>query len=232
MAATPSTGGPFDLLYKVVLSPLENKFAEVSHFSPVIFTMGSLFVSIITLNFPILMFSIASGEALLLQNVLKGVSNYLVTADSIDTKGKDDAKCKSRYEGSAATKFKYLLDNGVGSSFPNSGLYFLSFAAAYCIQAMSFFSTETYERGASYSTRPYLASISASLAIVLFCLYILVYGCDNPLNIIFSVLAGLLIGFILCFQNLILFGKPGVDMLFIPPLVTRSGMDYICVSTN
>jgi len=221
----------FTLLNEFVLQPIETKFAELSFFSPVVFTLGSLFVAFITLNYPVFLFSVASGEALLLQNVLKGVSNYLITADSIKPKP-DSAKCRSTYEGSTPTKFKYLLDNGIGATFPNSALYFLAFATTYCFQAMALFSTEVYERGASVSTRPYLGLISSCLCVLLFSIYTLVYGCDSPLGIIFSVFAGALIGFVLCYQNYFLFGKAGVDMLFIPPLVSRSGMDYICVSTN
>ena len=233
---SPAEKSIFAFLYEMVLKPMENKFAEFSHFSPVIFTLGSLFLSLVTLNYPIFLFSLASGEALLAQNVLKGVSDYLVTADSMQHSRKEsvesDMKCKSKYQGSEATKFKYLLDNGFTQSFPNSALYFLSFASAYCLQAMSLFTEECYERGGSYSTRPYIAYISTSLCMILFCMYNLIYSCDTPLGVLFSVLAGLFMGFILCYQNLLLFGKAGVDMLFIPPLVSRSGMDYICVSTN
>ena len=70
------------------------------------------------------------------------------------------------------------------------------------------------------------------MCIILLSLFVLLNSCDSPLGVILSVVAGLLVGFTLCYQNFLLFGKPGVDMLFIPPLVSRSGMDYICVSTN
>jgi hypothetical protein len=203
-------------------------------FSPAIFTLGSLFVSFITLNYPIFLFSIASGEALLIQNGLRGVSSYLNTVESVQearTLGKSE-KCKSRYEGSESTKFKYLLDNGISVTFPNAALYFVSFASAYCIQSMLLFTQECADRGSSYSIRPYLGAGSACMCIILLSLFVLLNSCDSPLGVILSVVAGLLVGFTLCYQNFLLFGKPGVDMLFIPPLVSRSGMDYICVSTN
>lgn len=232
--APASAPGILTILYTLLISPVEARFAELSLFSPAIFTLGSLFISFITLNYPIFLLSIASGEALLLQNVLKGVSSYMATAESIQS-SKDigkDVKCKSKYQGSESTKFKYLLDNGLSAPFPNSALYFLSFASAYCIQSMSFFSKESYERGSAYSSRPYIAYISAGLSIILFSIFLLINTCDTPLGVILSVILGLLIGFTLCYQNYLLFGKAGVDLLFIPPLVERKGMDYICVSTN
>ena len=106
---------PFNTLYKILIEPAQERFADLSMFSPAIFTLGSLFVSFITLNYPIFLFSIASGEALLIQNGLRGVSSYLNTVESVQearTLGKSE-KCKSRYEGSESTKFKYLLDNGI-----------------------------------------------------------------------------------------------------------------------
>jgi hypothetical protein len=231
---SPASPGILTMIYDILINPVESKFAELSLFSPAIFTLGSLFISFITLNYPIFLFSIASGEALLLQNVIKGVSSYMATADSIQSSkdiGKSD-KCKSKYQGSESTKFKYLLDNGLSAPFPNSALYFLSFASAFCIQSMSFFSIETKERGSAYSSRPYIAYISAGLSIVLFSLFLLLNTCDTPLGVILSVILGLLIGFTLCYQNYLLFGKAGVGLLFIPHLVSRKGMDYICVSTN
>ena len=229
-----NSGSILSLIYEFLIAPVEARFAEFSLFSPVIFTLGSLFVALFTLNYPVFILSLASGEALLIQNVMKGVSNYMATTEGIEESrglGKDP-KCKSRYEGSESVKFNYLLENGLSTTFPNSALYFLSFASAYCIQSMSFFSKECYERGYSYSIRPYIAYISAGLSILLFSTFTLIYSCDTPLGVILSVVLGLLIGFAICYQNYLLFGKAGVDILFIPPLVSRSGMDYICVSTN
>ena len=234
--ATPSkeSTNPFSILIEFLITPVIARLSELSLFSPAIFTLGSLFISFITLNYPIFLLSLASGEALLLQNALKGVSNYMSTADSIQG-SKDlgkDPKCKSKYEGSESTKFKYLLDNGITTPFPNSALYFLSFACSYCIQSMLLFTEECQARGPSYSIRPYIGYLSAGLLIAMFSLYMLIYSCDTPLGVILSVILGLLIGFTLCYQNYLLFGKAGVDLLFIPPLVSRSGMDYICVSSN
>jgi hypothetical protein len=220
------------LIYKYIVQPLIQYFGEFANFSPVIFSLGSLYIALVTLNYPIFLFSLASGEALLVQSVLSGISNYLQTSESVGGEKEKGAPCKSLYEGSISTKFKYLLQNGVGHPFPNSPLYFIAFAAAYCIQSMSLFAEECSQRGPAYSTRPYIAYIMTSLTIILFALYNLIYNCDTVMGITLSIALGLLVGFMVCYQNLLLFGKQGVDMLFIPPLVERTGMDYICVSTN
>ena len=235
--ATDKAVNPLASLLESILAslqPIENKFGEFANLSPVIITLGSLFVSLATLNYPIFLFSLASGEAFIFQKFLSSISNIVTTSEDIK-ENKDigkGSKCKSIYEGSISTKFKYLLANGLGNPFPNSPLYFLSFASAYCIQSMLFFTKECHERGSSYSTRPYLATIGTSLFLLLFSIYLMVYNCDTMMGIVMSLVVGLLIGFILCNQNFYLFGKQGVDMLFIPPIIERTGMDYICVSTK
>ena len=219
-----------ELLQKNIVRPAVSHFGEFANFSPVIFTLGSLYVAAVTLNYPILIFSLASGEAFLIKYILSGISNFLATSDTVQVDA--GAECKSIYEGSISTKFKHLLQNGVGTTFPNSPLYFISFAAAYCIQSMLYYSEECSKRGPAYSSRPYIAYIMAALIIILFSLYTLMYNCDSTFSIMMSVITGLIVGFMLCYQNLLVFGKEGIAMLFIPPLVQRNGLDYICVSTN
>jgi hypothetical protein len=63
-------------------------------------------------------------------------------------------------------------------------------------------------------------------------MYLRTYGCDSIVSILASIFIGGMVGSFLCYQNYVLFGKQGVDLLFIPPLEKRSGMDYICVSTS
>lgn len=97
---------------------------------------------------------------------------------------------------------------------------------------MYFFSKECSELGPQYSNRPYLAIVGASLFIVLYSMYLFAYGCDSLFSIFFTVLLAALVGYLLCYQNYLLFGKTSVNLLFIPPLARRSGLDYICVTTN
>ena len=39
-------------------------------------------------------------------------------------------------------------------------------------------------------------------------------------------------GYIICYQNYLLLGKNSVNLLFLPILTRRSGMDYVCVSSS
>ena len=121
------------------------------------------------------------------------------------------------------------MEQGLKTTFPNQPLYFIAFAASYCLQSMMFFSKEASELGPQYSNRPYLAMVGAGIFLALFSIYLLIYGCDSIFTIFFSIFVGALIGLLICYQNYLLFGKDGVNLMFIPPLARRTGMDYICV---
>jgi hypothetical protein len=124
------------------------------------------------------------------------------------------------------------MSHGIVKEFPNSPLYFISFAAAYCLQSMSFFSEEASELGPQYSNRQYIGILATALFITLYSIYLLAYGCDGVFNLLITIIIGLVVGYLICYQNYFLLGKTGVDLLFIPPIARRSGMDYICVTTN
>jgi hypothetical protein len=125
-----------------------------------------------------------------------------------------------------------MISQGLKTEFPNPALYYITFAASYCIQALYFFSKECSELGPQYSNRPYLAILGAALFIILYAMYLLAYGCDSLFSIFFTVLIAAAVGYLLCYQNYLLLGKPAVNLLFIPPLARRGGLDYICVTTN
>lgn len=217
---------PFD---KAILSTIP----EIGHLSPVIFTVGTLFLAAVTLNYPLAVFGATTVEANLLYSVIQMLSDYTVTPTlGISTTAAPNAGCRSVFQTLTPPRFKTLMGQGLKQEFPNTALYYITFAASYCIQSMYFFSKECSELGPQYSNRPYLSILGAALFIVLYSMYLFAYGCDSVFSIFFTVLIGGLVGYLLCYQNYLLLGKPGVNLLFIPPLARRGGLDYICVTTN
>jgi hypothetical protein len=223
-----------DLLLIPVDKAIIGTVPEVGHLAPVIFTVGTLFLAAVTLNYPLAVFGATTVEASFLYSVLQMLSNYIVTPTmGISTEATPPSgACRSAFQTLTPPRFKYLMSQGLKPEFPNSALYYITFAASYCIQAMMFFSKELSELGPAYSNRTYLAILGASLFIVLYSMYLFAYGCDSMFSIFFTVLLAALVGYLLSYQNYLLLGKPGVNLVFIPPLARRSGLDYICVTTN
>jgi hypothetical protein len=97
---------------------------------------------------------------------------------------------------------------------------------------MMFFSKECSELGPRYSNRIYLAIIAAAMFVLLYTMYLLVNGCENFFSLTSTALIGAFIGYLICYQNFFLFGKSAVDLLFVPIIGRRSGLDYVCVRTK
>jgi len=229
--------GFFESLFEILLIPVDKAVVqvapEIGHIAPVIFTVGSLFMATVTMNIAYLVLALTSFESLAIQSVIAKVASYASTAASSTAPEPDDtSKCASYFKSLTPPRFKSFITHGIKNTFPNSPLYFISFAAAYVIQSLFFFSQECSELGPSYSNRPYLAIAGAAMFVLLYALYLLSYGCDSVLVLAGSIVVGSLIGALLCYQNIVLLGKPSVNLLFIPELSRRTGMDYICVTTN
>jgi hypothetical protein len=252
-AATPTTIAPetttqtamdkkdnrsiLQLFLEFVLIPIDTSMfkiaPEIGHLAPIILTGGALFLSAVTVNYPMFMFALASIEASVFYNMLANFSDYIVTPTfGVDTTPSDKEGCKSYFQTLTPSRFGFFFKNGLKKVFPNYPLYYITFAATYCIQGLMYYSEECSQMGPEYSNRPYLAIIGASMFIVLYMLYLFVYGCDtNIVGLLSTVILAIVVGYLISFQNYSVFGKPSVNMLFIPQLIKRTGMDFVCVST-
>ena len=152
------------------------------------------------------------------------------TIGVIESSQDSPSQCRSYSQSLTPSRFSSLMEKGIKKTFPNQPLYFISFAAAYCIQSMLAYSKEASALGPQYSNRHYFALIGASLFIALYAIYLLSFGCDGVLTIALSVVIGLVVGFLISNQNSILFGKESVNLLFLPTL-RKSGQDFICVTS-
>ena len=204
---------------------------ELGHLAPIILTVGPFILGAISLNYPLLMLSLSSLEAGAIYTLISKATSYGATPSSISSSEKGP-RCSSYFQTLTSSRFRFLVGEGIKGAFPNYPLYFISFMAVYCVESMNYFSKECSALGSQYSNRPYLGVLSATMLIILYALYLLVYGCDSLLNLACSAALGGLIGYLICYQNANLFGKSSVDLLFIPSIVKRSGMDYICVSSS
>jgi hypothetical protein len=182
------------------------------------------------------MFSASVVEASIVFVTLRYFSDFIVTPTlgSMTPAEMDarSAECTSYFKVLTTSRFKAMMGDGIQRTFPNYPIYYLVFAAVYCIQSLLFFSKECSELGPSYSNRPYMSIIGGTMFICLYSLYYLVYGCDSFFSILCTAILAGTVSFLICHQNVALFGRESVDLLYIPPLTQRSGMDYICVTTN
>jgi hypothetical protein len=233
--AVAQVPGIWKVIKDYVLAPMDSlvkAVPEVGHLSPVIMTFGTLFVALVTLNYPLFVLGFSSIEAYLIYNTISGVSSLAATPFMGVKTEASKKECSSFYQGLSPSRFEYFMKRGLVKEFPNTPLYFISFAASYCIQSMFFFSKESSELGPSYSNRIYLSLLATGMFIILYTLYLVINGCDGIFSLLATIIIGLLVGYLICYQNYFLFGKGSVDLIFVPILGKRSGMDYVCVRTK
>jgi hypothetical protein len=192
----------------------------------------------ISFSFPLFMFGMASIEAGVFYKIIASFSDFIVTPrfgtmTHASERNKTEGACGSYFQSMTPSRFTLLLGNGLRKEFPNYPLYFITFASTYCIQALLYFSNECTQMGPKYSNRPYLALMGSAMFISLYTLFLFVYSCEsNLLSLLSTIVLAALVGYLIAYQNFSLFGKQSVDLLFIPEIKKRSGMDYICVSTE
>ena len=232
------TGKIYKLFKEFILIPIDKAMLraapEVGHLSPIIAIFGSLFFALITLNTSIGLLGASAIEASLVFGALQSLFSYTASPyESVITKQDDtqQTRCTSFFSTITPSRFKLFLESGLRQQWPNSPLYFLSFFVAYCIESMLIFNKETSNLGPAYSNRPYLATIAAVLLLSIYFIYLMVYGCDSFFTAIFSIVAGLVVGLLICMQNYAIFGKENVNVLFVPPIVRKENLDYVCVAT-
>lgn len=212
-----------DLFSKFIDINLLAVAPELGHLAPIILTFGAAFFALISLNYPLAVFAASGAEASILYGLFTAVGDALAVPTE-QTAPKEG--CTSKFEVLTPARFALSLR---GQAFPNSPLYFLSFAASYLITSMSSYTEELTAMGPQYSSRPFIAMIGAAMLIVLYAAYVLTKGCDSLMSVGVSVLIGIFVGYLISSQNLLLLGKPSISVLFIPPLVDKANMDYLCV---
>jgi hypothetical protein len=211
------------ILYLLVDTKVLLLAPELGHLAPIILTFGAAFFAVVSFNYPLAVFAASGAEAAILYTLFSAIGDLLAFPTTQTTPA---SQCSSTFETFTPARFSMLLR---GKPFPNSPLYFLSFAAAYLIQSMSYYSEELTAMGPHYSSRPFIAMIGAAMLLLLYSAYVLAFGCEGIVSVGASVLLGVFVGYLLSSQNLLLLGKPSISVLFIPPLVNNPSMDYLCV---
>jgi hypothetical protein len=225
-----------DLFKNLVLIPIDKTaltlVPELGHLAPILFTMGSFLFAAFTLNPALAAFGVASVEAALVRNLFGAMSSFVSIPPFGYGPSKASSQCESNLHTMTPHRFDGLFSQGIMDEFPNTPLFYLSFGATYLIQAMLYFRKEMEDLGPQYSNRPYIAILAAALVLLVFSIFLLNYGCTGIVTILMTAILGGFVGVILALQNYLVMGKKGVNVLFIAPLERRTGMDFVCVTTN
>jgi hypothetical protein len=222
---------PFENPITTHVTPVAIEILRI--FPDALILMSGLF-ALITLSFPYAVFFGSMLEATAIQKLIaKGVGlvnlSYSANPSSFYRR-----ECKTGFSYNADLSSLSLFRGSNLESFPSAPIFILSTAVSYFFTSLSNQSKELQHLGPAFSSRFYISLVLSLVFIVAFTTFRLWYGCDSFGASIFSIILGLILGYLLIQQNRRLFGKDGeqsVNLLGIPLLSNRAANGkrlYIC----
>jgi len=124
---------------------------------------------------------------------------------------------------------------GIPSMFPSPSMFFLSAILSYMLTAMQNFGREIKSLSGELKTRTNIAVVLSFLFVMAMMMFRYSYGCESFGTLLLSVILGFIMGSLVVYQNVALFGRDGINVLNIPMIL--SGMErgkpmYVCAPSD
>jgi len=192
--------------------------------------MSGLF-AILTLSFP---YTVLFGSLLESIGVFYALQRAVVSLNIYDILSEKQSYSQICNSGLNAVSLNDFAERSPGpvTGFPSYAIYILSFVTTYILGMYNTYSEELKALG---DTRFFQAAIFLSAVLLIVVVVRMMYNCDGVGTVLFSILAGLFMGFLIIQQNIALFGKASLNLLGIPLLrgkAINGQALYICPTTN
>ena len=192
--------------------------------------ISSAMFAILTLSFPFAIFSLSMMESALIFRFLQYSSSFLNIVPAYNTT--NDPKCRTGFiQPNTLLSLSMFSSGQVNSPYPSPPLFMLSTASSYLFATLNAQSKELQALGPMYSSRYYVSAIFLSMLLLLFIAFRVLYECDTPGVAMLTVPIGIVLAFVLVWQNKSLFGDTSINLLGIPQLYNRAASGeqiYIC----
>jgi len=193
--------------------------------------VSSALFAAFTLSLPFAVFSATMMESALVFQFLQYCSTFLGLIPAYNS-STQNAKCRTGFiQPNTLLAMSMFSSSAVHSPFPSAPLFMLSTASAYIFGTLNAQSKELQALGPAYSSRYYMSAVFLSMLLLIFIGFRVLYECDTPAVAILTVPVGLILGFVLVWQNKSLFGDTSINLLGIPQLYNRAASGeqiYIC----
>jgi len=194
----------------------------------------SAIFAIITLSYPMAVFSASMLEASFIFKLLQLITGYLGIFSGVGFSQGASNICRTGFSSGSALSFKTLSlfeSTSFRSPFPSPHIFMLSAAVSYVFLTIDALSKELQALGTTWAARWWISLIFSSFLILLMILFRASFGCDSVSIIMLSTIAGIMTGIALIRQNTHLFGKDGINLIG-TPLLAKKGANgeaiYLC----
>jgi len=194
----------------------------------------SAIFAIVTLSYPMAVFSASMLEATLIFKALQLTTGYLGVFSGAGFSQSSSTICRTGFSSGSALSFKTLSlfeSTPFISPFPSPHIFMVTTAVSYVFLTINALSKELEALGTTWAARWWISLIFSSLLILLMILFRASFGCDSVSIIMLSTIVGIMTGVALIRQNTHLFGKDGINLIG-TPLLAKKGANgeaiYLC----
>jgi hypothetical protein len=124
---------------------------------------------------------------------------------------------------------------GTPSMFPSPTMFFLSGILSYIIFSMQQFAREIKSLSGDVQVRTQIALVLSGLFMLATIMFRSSYGCESFGTLLFSTLLGFILGIVIVYQNIALFGRDSINILNIPMIQTALEQGkpmYVCAPSD
>jgi len=143
--------------------------------------------------------------------------------------------CQPGFSYSNTMRISMLETIGTPSMFPSPTMFFLSGIFSYLIFAMQQFSVEIQSLGNDIGVRTQVALTLSGLFMLALFMFRYSYGCESFATLLVSTIFGFIAGIAIVYQNIVLFGRDGINVLNIPMIMSSLEQGkpmYVCAPSN
>jgi len=132
-------------------------------------------------------------------------------------------------------RISLVVTIGVPSMFPSPSMFFLASILSYMLNSMQNFGREIKSLSGELKTRTNIAVVFSFLFVLAMMMFRYSYGCESFGTLLLSLILGFIMGSLVVQQNILLFGRDGINVLNIP--IILSGLEkgkpmYVCAPSD
>jgi hypothetical protein len=193
--------------------------------------VGTGLFALMSQNYPVSMLFLVIFETLLITVGLQNLFGYISFPDVVPKGDAIGTKCVSGFQSPTLQTLSLFFKMGATSAFPSPPIFVFTTGVIYVLSCLQQFIPEMEGLGPGFSARYYMSIILSCIALAIISIYRFMTKCDSFGSLILSILAGFVLGIVLCQQNVTLFGKEAINLMGIPVFQNQTADGkpiYIC----
>jgi hypothetical protein len=225
--------GIYEIAKKSFLENIKPTVAEGFRLLPDSLLYGTGILTLVTYQTPMLFLFVLTFIAFIASNLIASATTTLFPQET--PPATVSADCLPGIYTPTGARLTLLSDIACPSGFPSMPMFILATFTIYCITSVLQQSDVLNQLGADYAAKlPAVAFLGAGLMICLI-FYLMNNGCSGFMTLLFSIVAGGLLGGAASGIISMLFGQEAINILGLPLFVGRTDTGkplYVCAAKN